>query len=100
MPTFPKDWQVDEGGTRVWIDVRTRDFADALSLFAEVGALAEALDHHPDLHLEAWNRVRLVSYSHDVGHLTERDERLVAEMDRVLRRRGLLSGGREETRGS
>lgn len=88
MPTFPSGWHV-EGDQRVWIGVRTRDFLDALDLFRAVGDIAEELEHHPDLHLEGWNNVRLASYSHDVGRLTERDEGLVARIDALLVARGL-----------
>ena len=90
MPQFPKGWSVDAEGKRVAIDLKTEDFLDALDLFREVGEIAEDLEHHPDLHLESWNRVRIVSYSHDVGRLTDRDERLVARVDGVLRKRGLV----------
>lgn len=91
MWSFPQAWRVSPDGKRVSLDVKTRDFLDALDLFGEIGAVAEELDHHPDLHLEQWNRVRIVSYSHDVGTLSERDQALVARLDDIIRRRGLVT---------
>ena len=88
MPSFPPGWKV--ANERVSIEVKTKDFLEALDLFGAIGEIAEELEHHPDLHLEQWNKVRIVSYSHDVGHLTGRDERLVARVDPLLRQRGLL----------
>ena len=88
MAKFPSGWTVDADGKRVSTELKTEDFLDALDLFREIGAVAEELEHHPDLHLEQWNRVRIVSYSHDVGTLTERDERLVARIEAILHRRG------------
>lgn len=96
MPKFPNGWRVDADGKRVSVELKTKDFLDALDLFEEVGEIAEELEHHPDLHLEQWNHVRIVSYSHDVGKLTDRDERLVARIDGVLKERGLLGSGREK----
>lgn len=90
MPTFPAGWTVDDARQRVSIDLETEDFLSALKLFGEIGAIAEELEHHPDLHLEQWNKVRIVSYSHDVGKLTSRDERLVAAVDALLRKHRLL----------
>ena len=90
MPRFPEGWSVDAEGKRVSRDVKTKDFLAALDLFAAIGEVAEELEHHPDLHLERWNRVRIVSYSHDVGALTDRDERLVARIDALLRERRLV----------
>lgn len=88
MPTFPAGWRVE--GERVSLSLETKDFLSALELFQEIGAIAEELEHHPDLHLEQWNKVRIVSYSHDVGKLTSRDEKLVARIDGLLRENGHL----------
>lgn len=90
MPSFPKSWKVDTDKQRVSIELKTKDFLSALELFREIGDAAEGLEHHPDLHLETWNHVRIVSYSHDVGRLTDRDERLVAAIQDIVQRRGLI----------
>lgn len=84
---LPEGWRAQD--ERASTEVQTKDFLAALDLFREIGAAAEELEHHPDLHLEAWNRVRIVTYSHDVGRLTARDERLAARIEEILRRRGL-----------
>lgn len=91
MSRFPAGWKVTPDGRRVGVEVRARDFLDALDLFREVGDVAERQEHHPDLHLESYNRVRIESYSHDVGALTERDEDLAAAIQEILRRRGLVA---------
>lgn len=70
------------------VSLKTKDFLDALDLFRDIGEAAEELEHHPDLHLEEWNKVRIVTWSHDVGGLTERDERLARRINEVLARRG------------
>lgn len=69
------------------LSLKTKDFLDALDLFRAIGDAAEELEHHPDLHLEEWNKVRIVTWSHDVGKLTERDERLARRINEVLARR-------------
>jgi 4a-hydroxytetrahydrobiopterin dehydratase len=86
---FPQGWATTPDGKRVSTTVKAHDFMDALDLFAEIGEVAEELEHHPDLHLESYDKVRIESYSHDVGKLTERDERLVERVDEILRERGL-----------
>ncbi len=59
---------------------RRRDFADALAFVNEVGALAEAADHHPDIDIR-WNTVTLRLSTHSAGGLTTADLRLAAEID-------------------
>lgn len=88
-PRFPPGWTVEPDGKKAGVALRTKDFLSALRLFEEVGKVAEDLEHHPDLHLEEWNRVRIVTWSHDAGGLTERDEALARALDPLLRRHGL-----------
>lgn len=87
---WPTGWRVRDDGKRVGIRIETKNFLDALDLFREVGEAAEALEHHPDLHLESWNKVHIETYSHDAGRLTSRDEALAARIHDILKRRGLV----------
>ncbi|HEV8358860.1 MAG TPA: 4a-hydroxytetrahydrobiopterin dehydratase [Candidatus Thermoplasmatota archaeon] len=85
----PEGWTLAKDGKSIEIEVRTKDFVEAMDLLLEIGRVAEDLEHHPDFHLERWNHVRIVTYSHDVGKLTERDERLAARITELLDKRGL-----------
>jgi len=60
--------------------VRRQDFAEALAYVNEVGALAEAADHHPDVELR-WNTVTLRLSTHFRGGITERDLALARGID-------------------
>lgn len=53
----------------------TGDFATGLRLVNEVGALAEATNHHPDIDLR-YDHLDLRLSSHDVGGVTARDVRM------------------------
>lgn len=92
MVTAPEGWRTSPDGKRMQVELETKDFLEALDLFRAVGEVAEALEHHPDLHLEEWNKVRIVTWSHDVGGLTARDVRLATKVSEILRARGLLDG--------
>src|SRR5438445_10518801 len=46
-----------------------RDFSEALALINKVGALSEAMNHHPDI-ANSWATVRLTLTPHDQGGLT------------------------------
>jgi 4a-hydroxytetrahydrobiopterin dehydratase len=48
------------------------DFAQALAFVNRVGAVAEELQHHPDIQF-TWGKVRLQITTHDAGRLTEKD---------------------------
>ena len=48
------------------------DFPEALAFINRVGALAEDLNHHPDIQ-NSWNTVVLRLTTHDAGALTDLD---------------------------
>jgi len=63
-------WQQDDGRLR-----RIRefpDFAAAMRFVHRIADLAEARNHHPDIHVHA-HTVTLTLWSHDRGGITERD---------------------------
>lgn len=55
--------------------IATKDFADGLAVLNAIAALAEELDHHPDLDLR-YTHLDVRLSSHDVGAVTGRDVRL------------------------
>ena len=48
-----------------------------------VGELAERVNHHPDIHLYGWNRVRLELSTHSEGGLTEADLAMARRIDEL-----------------
>lgn len=58
------------------------DFAAALAAVNRIGAVAEALDHHPDIDIR-WNRVALAVVSHSAGGVTGADLELARRITEV-----------------
>jgi 4a-hydroxytetrahydrobiopterin dehydratase len=71
-------WQRD--GDELVKRVKRRGFSGALDYVNQVGALAEAADHHPDIDIR-WGTVTLRLSTHSAGGLTERDLALAAALD-------------------
>lgn len=59
------------------------DFAEALAFVNRVGALAEEVDHHPDLYL-GWGKVRIQIWTHTVNGLTRKDFSLADKIEERL----------------
>lgn len=72
------DW-VRDGG-RIRKTTTHGDFAGSLAYVNAVGALAEELDHHPDVEL-SWDRVTLTLWTHVAGGLTDLDLELARRID-------------------
>ena len=56
-----------------------KDFAGALDFVNQVGEEAEKMDHHPDLFLHSWNKVKITLTTHSAKGLTENDFELARE---------------------
>jgi 4a-hydroxytetrahydrobiopterin dehydratase len=77
-----QDWRIEDG-QRLSKSFKFPDFQSALGFVNRVGAAAEELGHHPDLHL-AWGRVDATTWSHDAGGITERDFALATRIDQAF----------------
>ena len=58
------------------------DFASALTFVNQVGELAEAANHHPDISL-SWGRVVIRLTTHDAGGVTDADRQLATKIDLI-----------------
>ena len=58
-----------------------KDFAEAISFVNRVAELAEAANHHPDILVHGWNKVRLSLTNHSAGGLTDADFALARQVD-------------------
>jgi 4a-hydroxytetrahydrobiopterin dehydratase len=74
-----REWRV-EGGALVR-DLQLTDFEAAIALVDRVAAAAQAADHHPDILVHGWNRVRLTLSTHSEGGITAADMALAATID-------------------
>ena len=73
------DWrQEGDGIVREW---KFRDFAEAMTFVNRVAEASEEANHHPDILLHGWNRVRLTLSTHSQGGLTEHDFAMARRFD-------------------
>ena len=60
------------------------DFAAALEFVNRVGEAAEAANHHPDILVHGWNKVRLELSTHSEGGITDKDVEMAREIDGIV----------------
>jgi 4a-hydroxytetrahydrobiopterin dehydratase len=73
------EWARD--GSSIVREWALTDFAAALAFVNRVAVVAEAANHHPDILLHGWNRVRLELSTHSQGGLTDADFALARQLD-------------------
>jgi 4a-hydroxytetrahydrobiopterin dehydratase len=58
-----------------------KDFIEALSFVNSVGLESEKMDHHPDILMFAWNKVKITISTHSAGGITEKDFSLAQKIE-------------------
>jgi 4a-hydroxytetrahydrobiopterin dehydratase len=74
-----RDWSRD--GATLVRDYKFADFAAAIAFVNRVAEVAEELNHHPDILVHGWNRVRLTLSTHSQGGITNSDFGLAERID-------------------
>ena len=62
-----------------------KDFVEALSFVNAVGLESEKMDHHPDIFMFAWNKVKITISTHSAGGVTEKDFSLAQKIEERLK---------------
>jgi 4a-hydroxytetrahydrobiopterin dehydratase len=75
------DWRLADD--RLSRKFRFPDFQQALDFVNRVGAIAEEMGHHPDIHL-GWGRADIETWTHDAGGITALDFQLAAKIDALM----------------
>jgi 4a-hydroxytetrahydrobiopterin dehydratase len=72
-------WQRE--GDAIVRELKFDDFAAAIAFVNRVAEAAEAANHHPDITVHGYNKVKLTLSSHSAGGITEADFELSGRLD-------------------
>ncbi|HRP02144.1 MAG TPA: 4a-hydroxytetrahydrobiopterin dehydratase [Candidatus Kapabacteria bacterium] len=64
-------------------EVVCANFPSVIGFLNAIAFIAEKLDHHPDLLIYGWNKLRITISTHDKGGLTELDFLLAKQIDDI-----------------
>ena len=73
------DWRRE--GDEIVRDWKFGDFSEAMAFVNRVAEAAEEANHHPDILVHGWNKVRLSLTNHSAGGLTEPDFQMARRFD-------------------
>jgi 4a-hydroxytetrahydrobiopterin dehydratase len=72
-------WELEENQiTKLF---QFKDFIEALAFVNKVGAEAEKMDHHPDIFIHSWNKVKITTSTHSEGGITKKDFQLAEKIE-------------------
>ena len=79
-----KGWELAPDAKLIRKTVKAKDFLGAVDLIRRIAPIAEAEDHHPDLHLTNYKKLTIELSTHAIGGLSENDFILAAKIDQLL----------------
>ena len=60
-----------------------KSFTGAARFITRIAPIANKMDHHPDLQLYRYKRVKIMLSTHDAGGITRKDFILAAKIDKL-----------------
>lgn len=72
-----------QSGNAIVREFVATDFVSAIGFVNAVAIIAEAMDHHPDILIYGWNKIRITTSTHDRGGLTKLDFELAKKIDNL-----------------
>lgn len=82
-PEWRRGEDASPSGDAIARDFAFANFAEAIAFVNRVAEAAERANHHPDILVHGWNKVRLTLSTHSEGGLTDADFQLAAQIDRL-----------------
>jgi 4a-hydroxytetrahydrobiopterin dehydratase len=77
-----EQWKQD--GDAIVRDLEFDDFKAAMAAVNRVAELAEEANHHPDILVHGYKRVRLKLTTHSEGKVTDADHQMAGRIDEIV----------------
>ncbi len=74
-------WEFSPDRKAIFKEYSLTGFTAAADFVRAIAPMADAMDHHPDVHLTRYRRVLVLLTSHFAGGLTENDFELAAKIE-------------------
>jgi len=84
MKSLP-GWLSDENCAVIEKEFQFSNFTDAVCFLNRIAEFAEEFNHHPDLHLTNYKKLKVVLTTHSAGGLTQLDFKMAAQIEEVYR---------------
>lgn len=76
------DWKTENNR---WIkEFIFSNFIQAIEFVNKIAILAEKADHHPDIYIHSYKKVRIELFTHSMGKITDKDYDLAKEIDNLF----------------
>jgi len=74
-------WKLAAGGKAISCSLLMKDFMAAVALINRIAKIAQKADHHPDLQLKSYRKLKIEFSTHSAGGLTAKDFKLASAVE-------------------
>jgi 4a-hydroxytetrahydrobiopterin dehydratase len=75
------NWKEKEG--RLVKEFEFNNFKEVVDFINKILPIAEKQEHHPDILMYSYKKVRVMIYTHDENKITDKDYRLAEAIDNI-----------------
>ena len=75
------EWRVED--KYLVKEFECENYVDAVKFIKQISELAEIADHHPDILLHSYKKVKVMLRTHDKDKITQKDYTLAEEIDNL-----------------
>lgn len=80
---FIPEWHIAPDGKVISREYTMKNFTAAVDFIDKIALVAEAEDHHPDIHLTGYRKLKIDLSTHALGGLSKNDFILAALIDKL-----------------
>ena len=77
------EWKLSADAKSIRVEYVMKNFLAAVALIQKIADVAEAENHHPDIHLTGYRRLAVELSTHAIGGLSENEFILAAKIDQL-----------------
>ena len=74
-------WQMTSDAKAIYREFVTKNFMTAVNFIHKIAEIAEAENHHPDIHLTGYRKLKIDLSTHALGGLSENDFIVAAKIN-------------------
>jgi 4a-hydroxytetrahydrobiopterin dehydratase len=83
MSNLTEGWGFDEKSNTIVREFTMHSFSNAAEFIVKIAPIANEQDHHPDLLLHNYKKVRVILSTHSAGGVTSNDFKLAKAIDAI-----------------
>ena len=84
MSNLTQGWGFDEKSNAIVKEFTLHSFSSAAEFIGKIAPIANEQDHHPDILLHGYKKVKVMLSTHDAGGVTSNDFKLAKAIDAIV----------------